>query len=191
MPGSVMSSTRAVLTMSQAVSALWMLLTATRAGAVSGSGVACAQSREGVASVRPQVRAANNLRFWCILLPFPTTHGPEHFLCQWAPEPRESPYARQRCERLQCCHSLTAALPLSTAGDRGDNPVQPENGFSASPEMHPDHKPTSRGSAFFWPFFGRWGHRFFKNKRNVFVRFVWQSGTVFSSFEMTDVRWGL
>jgi hypothetical protein len=43
----------------------------------------------------------------------------------------------------------TQRKPLVAAGDRGDNPVQPENIASASPRDARDHRPTPQGSAFF------------------------------------------
>ena len=56
---------------------------------------------------------------------FPTTPGPVHQLCQGLSRPRESPDAQRWCEPIQCVHSLQRTA-LVTAGDRGDNPVQPE-----------------------------------------------------------------
>jgi len=151
MPGKVMSSTSAVLTMSQAVSAPCSALVATRPGALRGTAsgaVVCAHRLDDIKRADALITPAGNQRFWCILLPHPTTEVSVHFLCQGLSRLRESPNAQRWCEQIQCMHSQTAHC----AGDRGGPRRQPSptrtTRFSV-PRDARDQQPTLRGWLFF------------------------------------------
>ena len=68
MPGSVMSNTSAVLTMSQAVSAPWIVLAATSPGEVSAAGGAagavCAAAVSGASSAVISAQWVRRVLWW-------------------------------------------------------------------------------------------------------------------------------